>query len=264
MHHTHISNYCKILCGSLILSCTLLLSTACSSSGTQNEEPTKIDSPTTIVQDSGRTITTEYTGKRFFLPAAFSMDSLNQYDSIHNTTISISFPSYSGDTQLNALVKEAINKKLQQFTGRLNPIEPEDRNNQSLPHSFTVEPTYVFKNETMISYCLIIHSQKTDEAHPNAEYYSLNYHTGNKKLVSFADYFQLPNTQDKLALMNLINKGMPSNEYTVETLDYIDFNIEQDSIAFNFAQGQIASTAAGIIKAKVAKKSLAGLVKKQD
>ncbi len=264
MHHTHISKYCKILCGSLILSCTLLLSTACSSSGTQNEEPTKIDSPTTIVQDSGRTITTEYTGKHFFLPAAFSMDSLNQFDSTHNATIRMRFPNYSADPTLNALVKDALNKKLQQFTNRLNPIEPEDRNNQSLPHSFTEEPAYVYKNETMISYCLIIHSQRTDEAHPNAEYYSLNYHTGNKKLVSFADYFQLPKAQDKLALMNLINKGMPSSEYGIESLDNIDFNVEQDSIAFNFAQGQIASTAAGIIKAKVAKKSLAGLVKQQD
>jgi hypothetical protein len=261
MHNTHLPKYHKTLLDCFFVSCTILLVTACASSGTQNEEANKIDSATTVAQDSGRTITTEYTGKRFFLPAAFSLDSLNQYDSIHNTTIKISFPNYSGDTQLNAWVKDALNKKLQQFTGRLNPIAPEDRNNQLLPNSFTVEPAYVFKNETMISYCFIIHSQRTDAAHPSAEYYSLNYHTGNKKLISFADFFQLPNEQDKLALMNLINKGMPSSEYSIETLDNIDFNMEQDSIAFNFAQGQIASTAAGIIKAKVATKSLAGLLK---
>ncbi len=261
MQHSITTFNSKHLFNGFIMSSVLLLASACASSTTQNEAPTKIDSIPAVVQDSGITITTEFTGKRFFLPAEFSLDSLNQYDSIHNTTTSISFPSYSGDTQLNALAKEALNKKLQQFTNRLNPIEPEDRNNQSLPHSFTVEPAYVYKNETMISYCFIIHSQRTDAAHPNAEYYSLNYHTGNKKLVSFSDFFHLPNEQDKLALMNLINKGMPASEYAVETLDYIDFNIEQDSIAFNFAQGQITSTAAGIIKAKVAKKSLEGLVK---
>lgn len=264
MHHTQLPNNNKHLFSCFILSGVLLLASACASSTTQNEAPTKIDSIPAVVQDSGITITTEYTGKSFLLPAAFSLDSLNQFDSTHNATIHMRFPNYSADPTLNALVKDALNKKLQQFTNRLNPIEPEDRNNQSLLHSFTVEPAYVYKNETMISYCFIIHSQKTDEAHPNAEYFSLNYHTGNKKLVSFADFFQLPNAQDRQALMNFINKGMPSSEYAIETLDYIDFNMEQDSIAFNFAQGQIASTAAGIIKAKVAKKSLAGLVKKQD
>lgn len=264
MHHTQLPNNNKHLFSCFILSGVLLLATACTSSTTQNEGPTKIDSIHAVVQDSGITITTEYTGKQFFLPAAFSIDSLNQFDSTHKATIHMRFPNYSADPTLNALVKDALDKKLQQFTNRLNPIEPEDRNNQSLPHIFTVEPAYVYKNETIISYCFIIHSQKTDEAHPNAAYYSLNYHTGNKKLVSFADFFHLPNAQDRLALMNLINKGMPSSEYAVETLDYIDFNIEQDSIAFNFAQGQIAGTAAGVIKAKVAKKSLAGLVKKQD
>lgn len=264
MQHSITTFNSKHLFNGFIMSSVLLLASACASSTTQNEAPTKTDSIPAVVQDSGITITTEYTGKQFFLPAAFSIDSLNQFDSTHNATIHMRFPNYSADPTLNAMVKDALDKKLQQFTNRLNPIEPEDRNNQSLPHSFTVEPAYVFKNETIISYCFIIHSQKTDEAHPNAAYYSLNYHTGNKKLVSFADFFQLPNAQDKLALMNLINKGMPSSEYTVETLDYIDFNIEQDSIAFNFAQGQIASTAAGIIKAKVATKSLEGLVKKQD
>ena len=237
---------------------TCMLSFACSSpSSNSSEVIDTITNTATRTENLGSTITTAYTGNKFVLPDGFILDSIKRLDSSSNTEIKLTIPIYTANQQLNTNFKELINQKLNKFLIGLTPADPADGNmQQAIPNNFNIEPAYVYKNEQIISYCLIITSNRGDAVHPSAEYYCFNYDINKNKSINFADYFTIGTKQDTLSLIDLINKGMPSGELGIETLNSLDFNLEPDSIAFNFDQGEISSTANGLIKAKVAKQYL--------
>jgi hypothetical protein len=127
---------------------------------------------------------------------------------------------------------------------------------QAVPSGFYVDPVSVFKDDILVSYCFIISSDHAGAAHPFTEYYSFNYDLKRKKPFTFSDYFNVHSKQDTQSFISIINRAIDRPNISVNKLDGIDFNIEKDSVAFNFDDYEIASYAEGIIKAKVAKQTL--------
>ena len=127
---------------------------------------------------------------------------------------------------------------------------------QAVPSGFYVDPVSVFRDDKIISYCFIINSDHAGAAHPFTEYYSFNYDLKKNKPIAFSDYFNVHSKQDTQSFISNINRAIDRPNIEVDKLDGIDFNIEKDSVAFNFDDYEIASYAEGIIKAKVAKQTL--------
>jgi hypothetical protein len=191
------------------------------------------------------------------LPDGFTLDTTISFDSARNAEIQIIIPKYKGVTLINKQVAAYMKQRLKKFRLSLDTLflnEPSML--QAAPGGFYVEPVSVFKDDEIISYCFIINSDYPGAFHPFTEYYSFNYHLKNNKPLGFSDCFNVRSKQDTQSFMSIINRAIDRPNIEITKLYGIDFNIEKDSIDFNFDDYEIASYAEGIIKAKVAKQKL--------
>lgn len=133
-----------------------------------------------------------------------------------------------------------------------------------MPSGFYINPVSVYKDEKIVSYCFEISSDHAGAAHPFTEYYSFNYDLKRNKQFTFSDYFNVRSSQDTQIFIRIINEAINRPYIEVGKIDGLDFNIEKDSIAFNFDDYEIASYAEGIIKAKVVRETLRQFVKNNN
>ena len=195
------------------------------------------------------------------LPKGFQIDSTLKFDTSRNSEIQLIVPKYINSTNFDTEVSTYIQKRLADFITSLDTLIQEDHSMVlSSPSSFIVNPVSVYKNNTLLSYCFIISSDHAGAAHPLTKYYSFNYDLSKETQINLFDYFNIKSTKDTACLKYIINKAIGRPNIGIDKLYNIDFNIESDSIAFNFDDYEIASYAEGIIKAKVDKRDLQKLV----
>lgn len=191
------------------------------------------------------------------LPNGYTFDSTMTFDSARNAEIHIIIPRYEEAILYDKQVSAYIMQRLKSYRLSLDTlIQNEPSMLHSVPSGFYVDPVSVFKDDKIVSYCFIISSDYAGAAHPFTEYYSFNYDLKKNRPFAFSDYFNINSKQDTQSFISIINKVIDRQNIGVDKLDGIDFNIEKDSIAFNFDDYEIASYAEGIIKAKVAKEIL--------
>ncbi|MGN6163201.1 MAG: RsiV family protein [Flavisolibacter sp.] len=191
------------------------------------------------------------------MPKGFTLDSTITFDSARNAEIQIIIPKSQGETLFDKQVSAYIKQRVKSYRLSLDTlIQNEPSMLQAVQSSFYVAPVSVFKDDKMVSYCFIISSDHAGAAHPFTEYYSFNYNLKRNKQFAFSDYFNVHSKQATQSFISIVNKAIDRPNIGVDKLDDIDFNIEKDSIAFNFDDYEVGSYADGIIKAKVAKQAL--------
>lgn len=190
------------------------------------------------------------------LPAGFRRDSTFFLDKGRHAVIGITVPKYKGNNNFDTLLSFYINKRLQEYTAFLDTLIKEDSSMlQTVPSTFIVCPVAVFKNKNLVSYCFLINSDHAGAVHPFTEYYSFNYDIYKKREISLFDLFNIRSRQDSGFLKSIINTAIDTDHDRIKKLYELDFNIESDSISFNFNDYEIGSYAEGLTRAKISKQS---------
>ena len=195
------------------------------------------------------------------LPKGFRLDTIQKTDTARNLSIFISIP-VSGIKELDKVVFDEIEKQKNDFIRSLDQMIKEDDGILSTINSdFQAEPVSVFKDCKVTSILYIVSYYHGGAAHPMTMYYSFNFDNKTQKRISFFDYFIIKNTADTVFMIELITRAIGREGVFVSNLKGIDFNIEQDTISFNFDDYEIASYAEGIMQGRIHRQKLNNKVK---
>ncbi|PSR56887.1 hypothetical protein AHMF7605_27010 [Adhaeribacter arboris] len=191
----------------------------------------------------------------------FAVDSSSTFDKNRNTQISIEIP-VSGIQELDEQIKAEIDKQKVEFIKSIDELIKEDRDILTTVNSdFSVDLISAYNDKNLISYCFIISYYHGGAAHPMTMYNSFNFDKKEKKLISFTDYFNVKTQNDSIWFLTIINKAIDIDNVKATSLNEIDFNIEKDTISFNFDDYEIASYAEGIIQGRIKKSVLSEKIK---
>ncbi len=158
---------------------------------------------------------------------------------------------------LQAAQKELVSIIEKEKLKFIKSIDPDPRMKQAASgNNFTCYPIELYKNDKIISFLFEISYSHTGAAHPMSQYYTFNYDIQKKTQLSFVDYFNLKNDQDKEALVQLINSSFEDGNIRVKKFYDFDFNIEEEAVIFNFDNYEIASYAYGLLRAKFNKNQI--------
>jgi hypothetical protein len=195
------------------------------------------------------------------LPIGFSLDTLHNFDKSRNLETFVSVP-ISGITDVDNKVKSEIENQKNDFIGSLDKMIKEDKRILTTVNSdFHTEPISVYKGERIVSYLFIVSYYHGGAAHPMTMYYSFNFDLQTKKAVAFDDYFDVKTKADTTYFIDNITKAINREGIYVSKLNDIDFNIENDTISFNFDDYEIASYAKGILQGRINKNKLNDRIK---
>lgn len=185
------------------------------------------------------------------LPEGFRLDTIQKNDTTRNLSIFISIP-VSGIKTIDKIVFEYIDKQKKDFIKSLDEMI-KDNNGilSSINSDFQAEPISVFKNNKVTSILYIISYYHGGSVHPMTMYYSFNFDNSTQKTISFTDYFMVKTKADTTSMTELISKSIGREGIFVYDLKGIDFNIEKDTISFNFDDYEIASYSEGIMQARI-------------
>jgi|SRR5579871_3047120 len=199
------------------------------------------------------------------LPTGFYLDTIYKFDKKRNAEIQIILPNSIAKTNYDSEITIYFKKKVHEFIVSQDQINGNSSMSNSMQSSFVVRPICVYKDLNLLSYCFLI-SNDLGMAHPVDEYYSFNFDLKKKKRIFFFDLFKFKSKSDSVFLFSNIrdaiykaNPDVDKEFIEFRKLYNIDFNVEQDSISFNFDDYEIGDYGLGIIRAKVSKKKLAGI-----
>jgi Protein of unknown function (DUF3298) len=194
------------------------------------------------------------------LPAGYKLDTIQEIDTVRKLEVSVTIP-VSGINSIDKIVFEDIEKQKAEFIISLDEMIKEDNGRKSaLNSSFYVHPFSVFKDNKVTSILFIVSYYHGGAAHPMTMYYSFNFDNNTQKRIFFADYFVIKNSADTSLLKDQIATATGRESIGDKALKDIDFNIEQDTISFNFDNYEIASYAEGIIQARMHRQELIGRI----
>ena len=190
------------------------------------------------------------------LPQWFKLDTIQQIDSTRNLAIFYSLPN-SKYKEIDKMVKTDIESQLFDFVKSLDHEILADKSILNTINSdFQAEPVSIFVDDKIISYLYIVSYYHGGAVHPMTMYYSLNFNKTTKKRLKDSDFWNIKTKADSTFVTNLITESINQKGIVVNDFKKLDYNIEKDSISFNFDDYEIASYAAGIIRGKIAKKKL--------
>lgn len=195
------------------------------------------------------------------LPYGFRLDTIQKNDKARNLSLFISLP-VSNISQIDQIVFEEINNQKDDFIESLDEmIKNDNRILTSINSDFQAEPISVYKDTKVTSILFVITYYHGGAVHPITMYYSFNFDNITKQRIFFSDYFVIKNKVDTSYMTNQITKSIGREGVNVTDLNEIDFNIEQDTISFNFDDYEIASYAEGIIRGRIQKNKLNDKIK---
>jgi len=125
--------------------------------------------------------------------------------------------------------------------------------------TFDFHPQAIYQDST----CISIRFWGTwleQSFHGLPEYYTVNFDKETLTEIHFEDYFHLSSTQDSLLLLALINEGLQNPHLSIKEVYPVKFNIEGDSISFNFDAYELEAYAYGMPRAYVSKIKLGYLI----
>jgi len=193
----------------------------------------------------------------FTLPDKFKLDSLKYYDKKRNAIIIIAIP-LSGDLKLDTEIKSQILNQRDSLLIDIDRFIKRDSDfvNSALTSEFTAIPISVFFDNKIISYSFVIYSYFSGGAHPVMIFYSYNYDILKQKHLNFDDYFILNSKSDTTYFTDLITKAIDKEGIVMTRIKNQDFNIEKDTISFNFGDYEIGGYADGIMQGRIKKSIL--------
>jgi hypothetical protein len=195
------------------------------------------------------------------IPKGFLIDTIELSDKHNRLVTKIIFP-ISNIKVLDDLAKSELIRKRNDFTQELTEyIKKQNGEMSQFNSEFVAEPVSIFINDKIVSYCFFISDYFGGSSHPLDTYYSINYDIKSGKLISLSDYLKIKTKADTLYFTKLITKAINEESVSVKELNNQDFNIEKDSISFNYDNYEIASYALGTIRAKINTKEIKGRIK---
>jgi hypothetical protein len=190
------------------------------------------------------------------LPEGIKLDSIIFSDEKRKLEIFILIP-VSGISKLDKALRIELENRKNNFIESVDKRIEEDKGQMSeIGSDFDVNLVSAYKDKDIISYCFVISFYHGGAAHPMTIYYSFNYDLKREKKITFSDYFNVESTKDTIFLTDLMTKAINTENISVTNLNDMDFNIEKDTISFNFDDYEIASYAEGIIQARINKSLL--------
>jgi hypothetical protein len=208
---------------------------------------------------------TDLYGNEIPVPKGFVLDTTQKFDEARKLKIFIVLPithfkkppKYSVITT-DFSVKMSIEKQKKQFIKELDELIEYDNDIINFTNSyFFAIPISIYKNEKIISYLFNISYYHAGAPHPMDMYHSLNFDAKNMQLIDFKDYFLVESKADTTFFTDIITRSISNEDvFLWELYDNLGFNIEKDTILFNFSCYEIASYTEGLIQAKIHKKEL--------
>jgi hypothetical protein len=197
------------------------------------------------------------------LPDAIRTDMIKNKDPKYETNVEIFIPYFPSDSTLNNHIHLYFEEQQKEFTSSVQEMVTADSSMlEGLGSFYSANPTAVYIDSDLISVCFITDRYFSGAPHGLAKYESFNYDRKKKIILKFPDYFFFSQKGDSIKMLAEINKGINKEWIKLNQIYNIDFNIEIDTIAFNFDNYEIASYAEGLIKGKVPIKSINNLINK--
>lgn len=197
------------------------------------------------------------------LPDEIRTDMIKNNDPEYETNIEIFIPFFPDDSTLNNRIRNYFEEQQEKFVKSVKEMITADSTMlEGLGSFFSANPTTVYIDSALISVCFMTDRYLSGAPHGLAKYESFNYDRKKKTLIKFPDYFILSQTEDSIRLISEINKGINKEWIKLNKLYNIDFNLEIDTISFNFDNYEIAGYADGLIQGKVPINSIKRLINK--
>ena len=191
------------------------------------------------------------------IPEGFFLDTLQQFDNERKMGIFLVMPVFDIEDmeEINRVVKAGIEEQKNQFIAELGEVIT------GFVNEFYFVPISIYQDEKIISYSFVMSCYHAGAVHPVSFYQSFNFDAKTKKSIDFEDYFILKTKTDSVFFTDIITKSINREGVFLDTLYNLDFNIEKDTISFDFSTYEIACYAAGLIQAKIHKKELYGRIR---
>lgn len=190
------------------------------------------------------------------IPDGFRLDTIQIFDTARNLAIIISIPK-TGMNEIDKTVFDAIEKQKNDFIISLDEMIKSNIKILGTVNSvFIAEPFSIFTDSQVTSILFIVSYYYGGTSHPVTMHYSFNFDNKTQKRIFFSDYFVIENKADTVFMTDLITRAIGIEGVLITELSDIDFNIEQDTISFNFDSYKIAGYAAGMIKGRIQRQKL--------
>lgn len=203
------------------------------------------------------------------IPAGFSEDSIVYVDRAHNISYFMeipisSFPAFQEFLEARVdMITKVMSERAEKRNLEIKEVVTDDTIllgiELSRMKSFDLYPQFVYQDPTCISmrFCSTWYE---GGAHGLPEYYVINFDKQTGSEINFNDFFQLTSVQDSQLFVDLINEGLQNPQLSIIEAYPVKFNIEGDSISFNFDAYELESYAFGMPRAYVTKSELGSLI----
>jgi len=209
--------------------------------------------------DFSESMSSIMTDFEFFYPPTpisegFALDTFIQFDPSKNLDIFIFMP-VSDMEEVNNVVKAGIESQKNEFIENYLGEENDFRN------YFYAVPISIYKDEKIISLLFVISYYSAGAAHPMTVYHSFNFDAKTKQQIDFNDYFLVKSKADTTFFTEIITRAINQEGVFLHELYNLSFNIEKDTISFDFSTYEIASYVDGLIQGRIHKKELYDKIK---
>jgi len=206
----------------------------------------------------------------FNLPPGFHLDTIDINDSKRNAETFIIQP-ISGFKYIDKVISKEILKQKKEFIKNVDEVLKEyEECITSVKSTFRVVPLSVYQDNKITSIKLDFGYYVCAGFHGYSTFESFNFDNKTLKRLTLYDYLNLKTEKDKndlkLLIANTIDEKQHSHgkEIIMEfNLKNINFNIEKDTISFNFSDYEIGSYSEGRFQAKISKKILSNKIRKK-
>ncbi len=192
----------------------------------------------------------------------FTIDTLPVYDSSRNLRTTLHLP-VTNNKVIDKKILSKLNQQKKAFTENLDDMLSKDSLvAKTWESGFNAELVSYYKDNTLISALFRIVYFHAGAAHPMTQYQSFNYNVKTMKEISFEDYFLVKDKLDTMQITQLITENINRDGISLSSLKNIDFNVENNTISFNFDTYELVVYAEGTIRTKVKKKLLQKFIRK--
>jgi hypothetical protein len=203
------------------------------------------------------------------IPQGLKLDSLIDKNSEKRADLKVLFLR-SGNNSFDNLVKDSLVKMNNKFLSgidkdfliNIDTMIKEGSERAKEPSYFYAKPLQAWIDSSLISYNFQICNYLVESSHPVDLFCSFNYSRKTNKVIRFNDYFDLKSNKDTLFLIDLINKAIGIKGVSVDKVANLKFNIECDTIRFNFNDYEITSYSNGLIQASILKNDIKRIINK--
>jgi hypothetical protein len=186
----------------------------------------------------------------------FGMDTLSVCDSSRNLTITLRYPE-TGNQAVDDKILAGLNRQKNSFTAELDYMLSRDSLiAQSWRSGFDAELVSYYQDDRIISALFRMVYYHPGAAHPMTQYQTFNFDGKSLKSILFDEYFSIESAKDTGQMAQLIRKKTNRSGICLSPLSQMDFNIERDTISFNFDTYETGSYAEGALRVKVERKLL--------